>query len=84
MQRAHIPGADERAVMRGCARITPKYAVEITLYDFSGVYPIEVIWDPNLPSATKQKKLADKVNAALQPYALKALELGGSFHGGAA
>lgn len=43
---ADIPGARQRAVMRRRARITPKYSVEITLYDFDGIYLSEVIWDP--------------------------------------
>ena len=72
-----IPGADQRAVMHGSVRVTPKYTVEITLYHFDGVYAIEVIWDPHLPSPAKQKALARKIDAALTPYLAKALELGG-------
>jgi hypothetical protein len=84
MLLAEIPGASERVVMRGRAHITPKYTIAITLYDYEGVYPIEVIWDPHLPSPTKQKSLARKVDAALEPYHLKVLQLGGLLEGGAA
>ena len=82
MHIADIPGASQRAVLRGRARITPKYSVEITLYDFDGSYPIEVIWDPHLPSPAKQKALASKIDAALVPYYVKLFELGGLLGGG--
>ncbi len=81
---ADIPGANERAMMRGRARITPKYILEITLYDFDGVYATEVIWDPYLPSPAKQKALARKVDVALAPYFLKVLQRSGLLDGGAA
>ena len=81
---ADIPGARERVVMRGRARITPKYTIEIALYDFDGVHAAEVIWDPHLPSPAKQKALARKVDAALAPYYAKVLQLGGLLDGGAA
>ena len=84
MQIAEIPGARERVVMRGRARITPNYTVEITLYDFDGVHATEVIWDPYLPSRAKQKALARKVYVALAPYYAKLLQLGGLLDGGAA
>jgi hypothetical protein len=78
---ADIPGARQRAVMRGRARITPKYSVEITLYDFDDVYLNEVIWAPHLPSPGKQKALAHKINAALLPFHAKALEVAGPLEG---
>lgn len=81
---ADIPGARERVVMRGRARITTKYTVEITLYDFDGVHATEVIWAPYLPSPAKQKALARKVDLALTPYYAKVLQLGGLLDGGAA
>jgi hypothetical protein len=77
MKIADIPGARQRAIMRGRARITHKYSVEITLYDFEGVYPIEVIWTPHLPSPSKQKALAHKIDTALVPFAAKVLEIAG-------
>ena len=80
---ADIPGASERVVARSRVRITPKYILEISLYDFDGVYPIEVIWDPHLPSPTKQKSLARKVDVALIPYYEKVLELGSLLETGA-
>ncbi len=72
-----IRGAGQRALMRGSVRVTPKYTMEITLYDFDGVYATEVIWTPYLPSPAKRKALAPKINAALTPYITKSLELGG-------
>ena len=78
---ADLPGAHLCAVMRARTRITPKYSIEITLYDFDGVYPIEVIWDPCLPSLAKQKALAHKINAALVPFHAKALEIAGLLEG---
>lgn len=74
---ADVPGASQRAVMSGRARMTHKYSVEITLYNFDGVYPVEVIWDPHLPSPAKRKALARKIEAVLAPYYLKAFEMGG-------
>lgn len=83
MQFADISGAGRCAIMRGRARITHKYSVEITLYDFDGVYLTEVIWAPHLPSPSKQKALANKVNAALVPFHAKALEIAGLLEGDA-
>lgn len=79
---ADIPGARQRVVMRRRARITPKYSVEITLYDFDGACPIEVIWDPCLPSPSKQRALVRKIDAALYPFYVKALEMAGLLAGG--
>ena len=84
MTIADIHGARQRVVMRDRARITPKYTIEITLYDFDGVYATEVIWNPYLPSAAKQKALARKVDLALAPYYAKVLQQGGLLEGGAA
>jgi len=81
MLTADIPGADQRAIMRARVRITPKYVVEITLYDFDGVLPIKVIWDPHLPSPAKVKLLAPRVDAALVPFLGKVLELAGLLEG---
>lgn len=79
---ADIPGASQRAVMCGRVRVTSKYIMEITLYDFDGVYPVEVLWDPHLPSPAKQKALTRKIDEALTPYLTKALELGGRLERG--
>ncbi|MBC2652363.1 hypothetical protein [Novosphingobium aerophilum] len=84
MRIADIPGASQRAVMRGRVRVTSKYHIEITLYDFDGVFPVEVIWDPRLPSPAKQQALARKVDVALAPYCAKVLQLGRLLDGGAA
>lgn len=84
MPIADVPGASQRVVARSRVRITPKYTLEIRIYDFDGVYPIEVIWDPYLPSPTKQKLLARKVDAALAPHYAKLLELVGLLEGGTA
>jgi hypothetical protein len=84
MRIAEIPGARQRAVMRGRARITPKYILEITLYDFDGIYTTEVIWDPHLPSPARQQALARKVDTALAPYFMKVLQRSGLLDGDAA
>lgn len=84
MSIAEIPGARQRAVMRDRARITPKYTIEITLYDFDGVYATEVIWNPYLPSPAKQKVLAQKVDLALAPYYAKVFQRSGLLDGDAA
>ena len=83
MTFANIPGAAQRAIMRRRARITPKYSVEITLYNFDGVYICEVIWDPYLPSPSKQKALANKIDTVLAPFQEKALEIAGLLEGDA-
>lgn len=83
MRYADIPGAKQRAVMRGRARITPKYSVEITLYNFDGVYICGVIWDPYLPSPSKRKALANKIDTAVAPFYAKALEAAGLLEGDA-
>jgi hypothetical protein len=74
---ADVPGAEQRIVMRGTARMTPKYTVEITLYDFDGTYATECVWAPHQPSSTKMQKLSKKIDAVLAPFFLRALELGG-------
>jgi hypothetical protein len=74
---ADLPGAHLCALMRARVRITHKYSIEITLYDFDGVYPIEVIWDPCLPSPAKQKALAHKIDAVLLPFYEKVFEMAG-------
>ena len=53
---ADVPGAEQRIVMRGTARMTPKYSFEIKLYDFDGTYATECVWAPHQPSSTKMKK----------------------------
>jgi hypothetical protein len=77
MTIANIPGADQRVVMRGRVRMTAKYTIEISLYDFGGVYANEVLWAPYRPSPARQKMLASKIDAALAPYFAKAFQLGG-------
>ena len=77
MQIADIPGARERVVMRGRARITHMYTID----DFGGVHATEVIWDPYLPSPAKQKVLARKISRVL---CAKELEHCGLLEGGAA
>ncbi len=73
---ADVPGAEQRIVMRGTARMTPKYSFEIKLYDFDGTYATECVWAPHQPSSTKMKKLSKKVDTVLEPFLLRALELG--------
>ena len=81
MTFANIPGAEHRAIMRRRARIAPKYSVEITLYDFDGVFQTEVIWDPHLPSPSKLRKLASKIDAVLEPFHTKVFEIAGPLEG---
>jgi hypothetical protein len=81
MKIADIPGAGQRVVMRGRVRMTAKYTIEISLYDFDGVYANEVLWTPYLPSPARRKMLASKVDAALAPYFARALQLGGLLDG---
>jgi hypothetical protein len=70
------PSADNSAVLSGFISVTPKYAIEFEIYELNGVYAGEVIWDPHMPSSTKQKALARKIDAALIPCLTEILQLG--------
>ena len=74
-----IAGSRQRRVMHGRIRLTPTYFIEVSLYDFDGVYPIEVIWEPVLPSKAQFAGLATLVEHALAPYHEKAMLMGGLF-----
>lgn len=84
---ADVPGAEQRVVMRAEARITPKYTVEVTLYDFSdsnGAYATEFVWAPHKPSPAKMKRLSNRIDAALRPFLVEALRRSGRLKEGAA
>lgn len=70
------PRADNSVVISGFICVTPKYAIEFEIYELNGVYAGKVIWDPHMPSSTKQKALASKIDAALIPCLTEILELG--------
>ncbi len=84
MTIADVPGAAKRVVMQGTTRITPKYSVEITLYDFHGVLGLEFLWAPHLPSPAKLKALSARTDLAAAPYYAKMLQMTGLFEGGKA
>jgi hypothetical protein len=75
-------GADQRAVISGNIRVTSKYTIKFKIYELYGDYAGVVIWDPHLPSSTKQKALARKIDAALMPCLAKILKLGGMLERG--
>lgn len=84
MTIADVPGAAKRVVMQGTTRITPKYSVEITLYDFHGVLALEFLWDPHLPSPAKLKALAARTDRAAAPFYERMLEMNCLRQGGKA
>ncbi len=84
MTIADVPGAAKRVVMQSTTRITQKYSVEITLWDFQGVLALEFLWDPHLPSPAKLKALAARTDRAAAPFYERMLELTGLFGGGKA
>lgn len=68
----------DKLVSRGLHRIATGYVLEVRLYNF-GHLATEVItnWHPNKPTPAKLKALAAEVEAVLEPYNVRALELGG-------
>lgn len=84
MTIANLAGSRQRRVLFRRVHLTPSYAIEISLYDYDGVYPIEVIWDPSVPSKRQFGKLAPKVDAAMAPFLAKAAQLCRLFEGGEA
>ncbi len=70
------PGAEQRTVISGIVRVTPKYTIKFKLCELDGVYTSEVIWDPHPPSSTKHRALARKLDAALMPCLTEIPELG--------
>lgn len=84
MNIANLAGSRQRRVLFRRVHLTPSYTIEISLYDYDGAYPIEVIWDPSVPSKHEYDKLAPKIEAALESFLVKALQLGGLLEGGEA
>lgn len=76
MQIADVPGARERVVMRGRARITPKYAIEIMVCEAGGYHTVVCRWYPALPPWWQIDELWQEIAEAKAPYVRKAAELG--------
>lgn len=70
-------GLRRRRYMYGRAYLTPAYSIEITLYDYEGVYVTSVVWDPEVPSPDELKELEPLVEEALAPYHLRVLQQAG-------
>lgn len=49
-------------------RMSPKYAVDIVLYDANRVYAISCVWDPKPPSAIEMGMLHDRIQDELAPF----------------
>jgi hypothetical protein len=64
-------------------RMSPKYAVNITLYDADRVYPISCVWDPKLPSALEMEMFHDRLQEELAPFFQTAGLHAGFLSGGA-
>ena len=64
--------------------LTPKFAVEITLYDGGGVYPISCVWDPHKPSNGEMAALAERLAEELTPFYVAAFRLSGAMADGGA
>lgn len=75
MTIAKLAGARQRRALFRRVHLTPSCTIEISLYDYDGVYPIEVLWDPTVPSKRQFDKLAPKVDAAMAPFLAKAAQL---------
>ena len=70
-------GLRRRRYMYGRAYLTPAYSIEITLYDYEGVYVTSVVWDPEVPGPDELKELEPLVEEALAPYHLRVLQQAG-------
>ena len=84
MQIADIPGASQRVVIRGRARITPKYAIEIMVRENDGHHTVGYRWYPTRPSWWEIDELWQEIAEASAPYLRKAMQLGGLHVVGAA
>ena len=72
----YIPDEHHRAVMRGRARITPKYAIEIMVCDCDGHHTVVCRWYPMLPPWSEIEELSHKIAEAKAPYLREAAQLG--------
>ncbi len=77
MHIAYINDEHHRAVMRGRARITPKYAVEILVRENDGHHTVGYRWYPTLPPWAEIEDLSHELAEASAPYLRKAMQLGG-------
>ena len=81
MNITNAAGSRQRRIMHGRVTLTPNYGVDVTLYDYGGVFSIEVVWDPCVPDVAEFRQLSPRVEQALAPFHLKAFELSGLISG---
>ena len=72
-----LAGSCQRRVMHSRVFLTPDYTIEISLYDYDGVFPIEVIWEPCVPDNAEFARLSSLVEHALSPFREKVMLLSG-------
>ena len=76
MNITNAAGSRQRRIMHGRVTLTPNYGVDVTLYDYGGVFSIEVVCD-----VAEFRQLSPRVEQALAPFHLKAFELSGLISG---
>ena len=72
-----LAGSRQRRVMHSRVFLTPDYTIEITLYDYEGLFPIEVIWEPMVPDEAEFIRLSPRIEQALTPFYEKVMILSG-------
>ena len=60
---AHLPVLQEASV-----RVSPKYVLEIGLYDVDGDTALWLGWEPHPPSPAEENALSARIDAALVPF----------------
>lgn len=79
MTRSDQDCRDMPILRRTFSQLTPAYALELALLDGgAGVYPVQVWWHPQEPSAVEMLMLADAISAEMASLIEAALEHEGS------
>ena len=71
------PHAGLPIIMRTRHRVSPKYVVQITLFDGDGFFPISCSWFPAPPKAWELKMLDDRLAELSKPFLEAALQCAG-------
>ena len=67
-QAAKNPFAGFPVLKNARVPLSPKYAVEVTLYNAGGPLVLSCIWDPHLPSQAEKDALSDRLDEELAPF----------------
>ena len=63
--------------------LSPKYALEMAIYDAGGNTALWLGWDPHPPSQAEEDELSDRIDEALAPFFHEAYARAGLLERGA-